>query len=1123
MSSSENFRLLALLFGVLERIATPGRVKSLLFRDASGQVIGGLTLEGGLVRVGVQVDERPYVDDTFKRELPAHIPQLTKLLHRECLTEADVSRLQNVPLLVRRALRAVTARALRKLSMRADLSQLGVSPLYGRRDKPLGALNYMFPLVELMLAAGSSGSIRYTDIAARAYETPPTLVLERWIFEWQAEDEDCPWPVMTHSMAERQTNAVAQFGQLGQELARHLRLTQRGSRMPLLQLAATDEHAYYVISTERYVTLLVYQSAQLERLLQSMQELATSFADSVKMALPTLSTPSVPQPAEISGATATPVAARPPAPKALSATPESVEIEAMLWLQAAAELAVDTAPAALPSSAAPLSPAAPVSRECFEFPDPVLALRSFTAVMDERTILKGLSFEIGRHGVYALMGPGGSGKSSLLGILSGRLRSASGWNLSGTIVYDGAALGTAARPAVIGQKLGRPAIRLSDFLLGDLDEAEAASFPADQLVELLERVYLSELAGHLDQTLGGNKLSLSASQWWRLAIARELLTEPALLCVDEPTAGLDEAEAAPILSVLKAEGRRRAILFVTHQQQHARACSDHVILLAGGRVQEYQPVDSFFTNPQTRAAKDYVRTGGCVTPAPDTRAEQLETEFADLLPAPASFAKVDSSAAASASAEAAMETASAMTLTSAEVNSADFAADDHVLWAAAAEFPAVLRLRNFGLKLGTRDVLTRVNLDISERGMHLLVGPDGTERRLLLRALGGLRSDSFEISGQALYLGRALTDGEGPGMRQTEARLAIMPAYEYLVSNFRERNSRSRAELLTQAKDSVEQAGYSELLHRFDVAMCDLETEEQRVLQILRATASSPALLVLDEPLHGLFDKARARLRRLLEAQAAARALLLFVQDSSPFFDAECKSKLVIAWFSDGRITDTPAPSQTPHDAASAGADDVQQASAPLPFQTPSTESPERVEAAAAVAPHAGLGVGPRGFRWLRHRALAGMPAPGLSNDLHYDLELVRGAGITYLITLIEEPIPSGVLGQFELRSLHFPIADMDAPTPAAAAVLCEQIEGLLSQGFAVAVHCKAGLGRTGTMLAAQLIWEGADADSALTQVRTVEPGWVQSNKQVQFLQEFSRWLSVHVPFSNNQKRRTIS
>jgi atypical dual specificity phosphatase len=88
----------------------------------------------------------------------------------------------------------------------------------------------------------------------------------------------------------------------------------------------------------------------------------------------------------------------------------------------------------------------------------------------------------------------------------------------------------------------------------------------------------------------------------------------------------------------------------------------------------------------------------------------------------------------------------------------------------------------------------------------------------------------------------------------------------------------------------------------------------------------------------------------------------------------------------------------------------------------------------------------------------------------------------------------------------------MAAPSIPQAVGLCREIEQSLVQGEVIAVHCRAGLGRTGTILAAYLIWEGQDALGALESARRINPQWVQSTEQVEFLEAFASAVATRVP-----------
>lgn len=145
----------------------------------------------------------------------------------------------------------------------------------------------------------------------------------------------------------------------------------------------------------------------------------------------------------------------------------------------------------------------------------------------------------------------------------------------------------------------------------------------------------------------------------------------------------------------------------------------------------------------------------------------------------------------------------------------------------------------------------------------------------------------------------------------------------------------------------------------------------------------------------------------------------------------------------------------------------------------------------------------PSHFHWVLPSRLAGMGRPGLLGETHADLEAVAAAGVTLLVTLTETPFPAAELRPFGIAARRFPIPDMGVPAIGPTASLCREIDLALTQGSVVAVHCRAGMGRTGTILAAVLVWNGADADEAVSRVRAVARGYIQNRAQLDFVRRF--------------------
>ncbi|HID24363.1 MAG TPA: hypothetical protein EYP14_18450, partial [Planctomycetaceae bacterium] len=111
------------------------------------------------------------------------------------------------------------------------------------------------------------------------------------------------------------------------------------------------------------------------------------------------------------------------------------------------------------------------------------------------------------------------------------------------------------------------------------------------------------------------------------------------------------------------------------------------------------------------------------------------------------------------------------------------------------------------------------------------------------------------------------------------------------------------------------------------------------------------------------------------------------------------------------------------------------------------------------------------------------------------------------IVSLTESPLPKSLIEEFGFEYHHVPVRDFTAPTLKQVDQLVRFITQRRERGKVVAVHCGAGLGRTGTVLSCYLVSRGYSAEDAIDKVRSVRPGSVETRGQEELVRLYEKKL----------------
>ena len=220
--------------------------------------------------------------------------------------------------------------------------------------------------------------------------------------------------------------------------------------------------------------------------------------------------------------------------------------------------------------------------------DLMIRARGVTLSLGNTDILKGVDLDAPRGQSLAVLGPSGSGKSSLMAVLSGLERTT-----SGEVRIDGQDLGPLNEDERARARRGRIGVVLQAFhLLPTMTALENVATPLELLgaTDARDRAASELAAVGLGDRLTHYPAQLSGGEQQRVAIARAMVSRPGLTFADEPTGNLDGVTSRRVADLLfeRRAATGATLVIITHDPALAARC-DRIVEMADGRIVSDRP------------------------------------------------------------------------------------------------------------------------------------------------------------------------------------------------------------------------------------------------------------------------------------------------------------------------------------------------------------------------------------------------------------------------------------------------------------------------------------------------------------------------------------------------------
>ena len=213
----------------------------------------------------------------------------------------------------------------------------------------------------------------------------------------------------------------------------------------------------------------------------------------------------------------------------------------------------------------------------------MLEIKDLHASINGKEILKGINLTVKPGEVHAIMGPNGSGKSTLLHLLGGLDRPD-----SGKVWIDGEDIFNLKEEKLAMFRRRKIGFIFQDYnLIPSMNVWENIVLPLGLDGKTVDKKYVMRIVKNIgmEEKLHAMPSTLSGGQKQRIAIARALVTRPAIICADEPTGNLDSRTELEVLSLLRScvTEYGQSLVMITHDETVAQM-ADRIIVIEDGKV-----------------------------------------------------------------------------------------------------------------------------------------------------------------------------------------------------------------------------------------------------------------------------------------------------------------------------------------------------------------------------------------------------------------------------------------------------------------------------------------------------------------------------------------------------------